>query len=250
MCQQALGPVALHPPNCGLISWPSFWKMGVKQPLEKLDRDLLLSRAQDINFTEIRRDMTEKHRGETSKLEMDYQAQIQASEEQITKLKRDLDSQKKDFQNQLNGKDTAMEKAKKEMEENFQEALAVEKEMNESLRHEQKDLTREHEEIRKQLEIDTDIEIEEIKEKYENRLQNERDSFLRLKGENGIMRKKFNTLQKDIHDKNEEINGLFGTQSELDQKIKGLEKDIEALKVCCMSFGWSLLFLWLCCCFM
>ena len=31
------------------------------------------------------------------------------------------------------------------MEENFQEALAVEKEMNESLRHEQKDLGREHE---------------------------------------------------------------------------------------------------------
>jgi len=206
------------------------FKEELEHQTAKYEQLLALKNEQDINFTEIRRDMTEKHRGETSKLEMDYQAQIQASEEQITKLKRDLDSQKKDFQNQLNGKDTAMEKAKKEMEENFQEALAVEKEMNESLRHEQKDLTREHEEIRKQLEIDTDIEIEEIKEKYENRLQNERDSFLRLKGENGIMRKKFNTLQKDIHDKNEEINGLFGTQSELDQKIKGLEKDIEALK--------------------
>lgn len=31
-------------------------------------------------------------------------------------------------------------------------------------------------------------------------------------------------------DKNEEINGLFETQNSLDQKIKGLEKDIEALK--------------------
>jgi len=206
------------------------FKEEMEQRAQKYEGLLALKNEQDINFTEIRRDMTEKHRGETTKMEMDYQAQQQASEEQVAKLKRDLEAQKRDFMNQLGNKDSQMEKTRKEMEENFQEALAVEKEMNESLRQEQKDLGREHEEIRRQLEIDTDQEIEEIKEKYENKLQSEREAFLRLKGENGIMRKKFNTLQKDISDKNEEINGLFETQSSLDQKIKGLEKDIEALK--------------------
>lgn len=42
-----------------------------------------------------------------------------------------------------------------------------------------------------------------------HRLQTEREASLRLKGENGIMRKKFNALQKDIEGQREEIKSLF-----------------------------------------
>lgn len=48
-----------------------------------------------------------------------------------------------------------------------------------------------------------------MKEKYEQKLQAEREASLRLKGENGIMRKKFNALQKDIEAQKEEIKNLF-----------------------------------------
>ncbi|GFH28056.1 uncharacterized protein HaLaN_26474, partial [Haematococcus lacustris] len=48
-----------------------------------------------------------------------------------------------------------------------------------------------------------------MKEKYESKLQGEREASLRLKGENGIMRKKFNALQKDIEAQKEEIKNLF-----------------------------------------
>lgn len=41
------------------------------------------------------------------------------------------------------------------------------------------------------------------------RLQTEREASLRLKGENGIMRKKFNALQKDIEAQREEIKNHF-----------------------------------------
>lgn len=40
---------------------------------------------------------------------------------------------------------------------------------------------------------------------------------LRLKGENGIMKKKFNALQKDIEDQREEIKQLFEHKKELYQ---------------------------------
>ena len=43
--------------------------------------------------------------------------------------------------------------------------------------------------------------------RYEAKLASERESALRLKGENGIMRKKFTALQKDIEDQKDEING-------------------------------------------
>jgi len=45
--------------------------------------------------------------------------------------------------------------------------------------------------------------------RYEVRLSTEREASLRLKGENGIMRKKFNALQKDIEAQKEEIKNLF-----------------------------------------
>jgi hypothetical protein len=45
--------------------------------------------------------------------------------------------------------------------------------------------------------------------------QAEREASLRLKGENGIMRKKFNALQKDIEAQKEEIKSLFEQKKEL-----------------------------------
>eukprot|EP00998_Keelungia_sp_KM082_P011069 NODE_72_length_2822_cov_65.725788_g68_i0.p1 GENE.NODE_72_length_2822_cov_65.725788_g68_i0~~NODE_72_length_2822_cov_65.725788_g68_i0.p1 ORF type:complete len:921 (-),score=372.38 NODE_72_length_2822_cov_65.725788_g68_i0:59-2716(-) len=206
------------------------FKEDMEKQLQKYEALQNQKDEMEVTNTEIRREMTEKHRAEAGKLEMDYQSQIHAADDSIQKLKKDTEAQRRDYLNQLSGKDTQMDKTKKEMEETFHEALSVEKEMVENLRQEAKEMQREHEEIRQQLEMDTDMEIEDIKGSFSNRLQAEREQFLHLKGENGIMRKKFNTLQKDIADKQEEILQLLETQASLDQKIKGLEKDIEALK--------------------
>ena len=75
-----------------------------------------------------------------------------------------------------------------------------------------------------------DREIEELKEKYEAKLATEREAALRLKGENGIMRKKFTALQKDIEDQKDEISGLFHNKKALHEHIGSLEKDIAGLK--------------------
>ena len=50
--------------------------------------------------------------------------------------------------------------------------------------------TREYEETKKQIEEDADREILDIKNKYERRLRDEKESNTRLKGETGIMKKK------------------------------------------------------------
>ena len=73
-------------------------------------------------------------------------------------------------------------------------------------------------------------EIEELKERYEAKLASERESALRLKGENGIMRKKFTALQKEIEDSKDEINSLFQIKKSLHEHIASLEKDIAGLK--------------------
>ena len=51
--------------------------------------------------------------------------------------------------------------------------------------------------------------------RYEARLAVERETELRLKGENGIMKKKFGTLQKEIDNQRAEVAQLFEHKKEL-----------------------------------
>ena len=51
--------------------------------------------------------------------------------------------------------------------------------------------------------------------RYEGRLAAEREAGLRLKGENGTMKKKFGTLQKEIDDQRAEMAQLFEHKKEL-----------------------------------
>ena len=58
--------------------------------------------------------------------------------------------------------------------------------------------TREYEETKKQIEEDADREILDIKNKYERRLRDEKESNTRLKGETGIMKKKVSNQKKQL----------------------------------------------------
>ena len=78
-----------------------------------------------------------------------------------------------------------------------------------------------------ELEEDADFEIEHLKVRYDKKLAEERTATLRLKGENGIMKKKFTSLQNDIEGQKETIKANLQKEMELYEKIKGLEKDIQ-----------------------
>lgn len=86
------------------------------------------------------------------------------------------------------------------------------------------------EETRAQIEEDVDREVTELRTKYEARLQHERNEALKLKGENGIMRKNYAALEGAINEQKEEIASLFADKKELYEQIASLEKDIAGLK--------------------
>ncbi len=89
---------------------------------------------------------------------------------------------------------------------------------------------RDFEETTKETEEDADTEILELKQKYERKLKDEKDIVLRLKGENGIMRKRFNTLQSEIDSHKTEITKMAQEEKKLQVTIKSLEKDIASLR--------------------
>lgn len=86
------------------------------------------------------------------------------------------------------------------------------------------------EETTRETEEDADAEISGLKHKYERRLKDEKEIGLRLKGENGVMRKRFNTLQSEIDAQKTEINKMYAEEKKLHAVIKSLEKDITGLK--------------------
>jgi hypothetical protein len=64
---------------------------------------------------------------------------------------------------------------------------------------------RNFEETKRQIEDDGENEVEEMREMYELKLNTERQTALRLKGETNIMKKRFSTQQKEIDDYKEVI---------------------------------------------
>jgi hypothetical protein len=88
----------------------------------------------------------------------------------------------------------------------------------------------EYEETTRETEQDADSEIIELRHRYEKKLKDEREIVLRLKGENGIMRKKFNNLQGEIDTHKGEISKMYNEEKKLHSVIKSLEKDIAGLK--------------------
>ena len=69
-----------------------------------------------------------------------------------------------------------------------------------------------------------------MKERYEVKLSVERKLAVTLKGENGLMRKRFNGLEKSIDEQKSEIRRLHEAQETLYTTIATHEKDIQAYK--------------------
>ena len=199
---------------------------------DKQKFELLLQEKNEseMEYEEKLRVAEERHHAQLAALDAQYQQKIMSEVERYQSLmqEKELLHERWDEQNSLLVE--SHERVIQELTEEY-EAKLQEEQMNlEMLGQEKEEQEREFEEIKRQLEEDADREIEELKDRYESKLSGEREIGLRLKGENGIMKKKFNALQKDIDDQKEEIKQLFEQKKELYQTIASLEKDIAGLK--------------------
>lgn len=139
------------------------------------------------------------------KTQTDYEAKLQAERddkmEAIEKWSISFDQKKQQLTNEL-----------KQQDEEKRQAL------------------REFEEHKKQIEEDADREIIEMRTKYEKRLRESLESNMQLKGENGILQKKFASLNKEIETHQQDKRRLASDKDKLNDVIKSLEKDIQSLR--------------------
>eukprot|EP00049_Salpingoeca_infusionum_P018833 m.358992 g.358992 ORF g.358992 m.358992 type:complete len:1196 (+) comp18362_c0_seq1:186-3773(+) len=85
---------------------------------------------------------------------------------------------------------------------------------------------RETDEVVRQIELDADKEIQEIKLRYEKLLREEQERTLQLKGDNGILGKKFKSLQGEIEEQKAKQVAMQAEQQKLHAHIKALEREI------------------------
>ena len=196
----------------------------------KFDQLLQEKNEQELDYEEKIKQAEERAQAASATLETQYQQRIMAEVERYQQLMQEKEMLSERWDEQVSVLVESHERVIQELTEEYEGKIQEEQMNSQQVHQEKEENLREFEETKRQLEEDTDREIEELKERYEVKLAAEREIGLRLKGENGIMKKKFHALQKDIDDQKEEIKQLFEQKKELYQTISSLEKDINSLK--------------------
>ncbi|KAI9346401.1 WD repeat domain 65-like protein [Zopfochytrium polystomum] len=199
-------------------------------------------RLKDMNFNEKIKEVTEKFMQEiealkitstvlrTDKEKEEVRHEEEMSEERERHSRELLVKLQGQWERQMRDMQQAKEKALNELTSHFEQKLKERQAEIDQLQEEIRQQAREFEETTRETEEDADTEILELKHRYERKLKEEREIGLRLKGENGIMRKKFNTLQSEIDTHKTEIAKMYAEEKKLHSIIKSLEKDIAGLK--------------------
>eukprot|EP01041_Mallomonas_annulata_P003461 gene3461-6887_t len=198
----------------------------------KTKHELLREERDDseLEYIEKLKQMEEKHQHDLQEVETEFQAQIMEEVEKYQQLVRDRDAQHARLEDQRRTLVATHERYVEELTNDFERRLVEDKQLRSQLQEERAEAMRELEETHRQLEDDVDSEIENLRRTYEDKLTSCREATLKYKGENGIMRKKFIVLQKDIEDQKEEVRALQDREKELHDQIKVLEKEVSAHK--------------------
>ncbi|KAG0554261.1 hypothetical protein KC19_12G077500 [Ceratodon purpureus] len=134
------------------------------------------------------------------------------------------------WQDEITVANDANEKAMQDLIEAYEDKLDGEKAAYQQLKEDKEQAYRDFEEVRRQHEEDQDQELEDTKLSYEIMLSSEKDTLLRIKGENGIMKKKMFEFAKDIEIQREELRLLFQQKKELYEIISIMERDMIGLR--------------------
>ncbi|KAL6068558.1 hypothetical protein STEG23_000961 [Scotinomys teguina] len=185
---------------------------------------------QDIHHRERIEELLDKQSRELQDLECCNNQKLLLEYEKYQELQLKSQRMQEEYEKQLRDNDETKSQALEELTEFYEAKLQEKTSLLEEAQEDVRQQLREFEETKKQIEEDEDREIQDIKTKYERKLRDEKESNLRLKGETGIMRKKFSSLQKEIEERTNDIEILKAEQMKLQGVIKSLEKDIQGLK--------------------
>ncbi|KAJ3363138.1 Cilia- and flagella-associated protein 57 [Allomyces javanicus] len=185
---------------------------------------------EEIRHEEEVAEEQQRHARDMEELETTHSTKLMAEYEKYQELQNKTAQLEQQWQQQLEELQSQKQKTLHEFTGQYEAMLKAKQADIDRLQEEMRQQIKEFDETNRETEEDADQEILLIKHKYEKRLREEREVGLRLKGENGIMKKKFNTLNSEIEAHKGEIQRMFQEEKKLQSIIKSLEKDIAGLK--------------------
>ncbi|VDK34050.1 unnamed protein product [Taenia asiatica] len=197
----------------------------VKNQTLQLEKD-----REEARHSEEKQEIMELHSRELRELEITSSQQMSLEVEKNTELQEKAQKMQESYESQIAEMTTAKEKMLEELTTFFETKLNEKTQLMESLKKENREQVTEHEVTKRLIEEDADKEILDLKTQYERRLREERELIARLRGESGIMKKKFASLQKEIDEHMEELKKSHGETQKLNNVIRGQERDIQGLK--------------------
>ncbi|KAF0306764.1 Cilia- and flagella-associated protein 57 [Amphibalanus amphitrite] len=171
-----------------------------------------------------------QHEEEVQLLESNNNAKLIVEYEKYQALENKMALMKEDYEKQLVEQAEADRAELAAQAEEYEDRLTEKVALLDEAREEALQQKKTYEEMQVQIEEDADREIVDIKTKYEYKLKAERNSNVRLRGETGVMKKRFVSLSKELEEQRQEIQRLQGEHSKLQSIIKNLERDIIGLK--------------------
>ncbi|XP_027693938.1 cilia- and flagella-associated protein 57 isoform X3 [Vombatus ursinus] len=185
---------------------------------------------QEVLHNNYVEELLEKQNRELQDIECCNNQKLLLEYEKYQELQLKSQRMQEEYEKQLRDNEETKSQALEELTEYYEAKLHEKASLLEEAQDDARQQLREFEETKKQIEEDEDREIQDLKTKYEKKLRDEKEANLRLRGETGIMRKKFSSLQKEIEERSTDIEALKGEQVKLQGVIKALEKDIQGLK--------------------
>nr|CAD7265563.1 unnamed protein product [Timema shepardi] len=216
------------------------WKLSFTEGRAiKMDKDfthtseILIGKEdlEDKNHTikDLTQRMHELHTEHSYQTRQNEVAHSDKLKEAIEELKEKNEQLEVDHTQEMNNINSDIAKLKNAHEESLH-TLEASYNAKLILHEEARQQVKEHEEIKQQLEDDADREIIELRTAFEKELKEERENITKLRGETGVMRKKYVSSQKEIEESKHQVHTLQQEQIKFKQIITSLERDIADLK--------------------
>eukprot|EP01135_Chromosphaera_perkinsii_P004015 Nk52_evm28s266 gene=Nk52_evmTU28s266 len=189
------------------------------------DKEKEIGRHQDLIVEE-----SDKFSKEMNTIESINKQKLQTEVDKYNDLQQRCFKVQEDFERQLKETEASKEQALVELTEYYEQKYDEKVEELDNASKSKQVLIEEYLESISLIEDDANRETLEMKTKYERRFKEERDAGFKLKAENAQMRKRFNSLQREVEKHKGDIQKMFNEQKKLHSVIKSLEKDIAGLR--------------------
>lgn len=200
------------------------------QEREELQRQLhnlrMEKEKEEARHDEETARLQEQQLQELQELEHQNNQKLMVEYEKFQDLQRSSQEMQERYEQQILQLESAKDSALKDLAEFWELKLRDRASQLDAANQNARDHSREADETIRQIEVDADREILGIKLSYEKLLKEERENCLRLKGDNGILGKKFKGLQREIEEERQRREEMQAEQKKLHAHIKALEREI------------------------